>query len=440
MHECPRKTKRRKGFRFPLKLSFLREYAQAHQFSVLHRYQDVETAKKRGRSDFGRMMRDLKRKPMQSRVILVEKTDRLYRNMPDWVTLAELGAEIHFVKEHTVISPTSNSSEKFTHGIKVLMAKQFIDNLSEETQKGMKEKAEQGLWPSRAPLGYRNVPGPKGKSVIEVDPEVGPIIRHIFEEYATGDRSLKEAGTVAKELGLVSRITKKPVPASTVHKLLKNLIYTGDFEWGGRVYQGTHQALISRELWEQVQQVLRKRHHNRHRKVRHDFTFARLLTCGHCGCSLVGEIKKGRYIYYHCTGYKGKCPEPFVREEILEANFASLLKKLRFDGEVLRCVSQALRESHVDEKKSLTEAITRLQAEYAKIQNRIDAMYTDKLDGKIDQGFFEAKSAEWRLEQTRLLRSIESHQRASQSYLDGGGKPSRTGSRRPWTVPQAGFS
>ena len=231
---------------------------------------------------------------------------------------------------------------------------------------------------------------------------------------------MKEAGTVAKELGLVSRITKKPVPASTVHKLLKNLIYTGDFEWGGRVYQGTHQALISRELWEQVQQVLRKRHHNRHRKVRHDFTFARLLTCGHCGCSLVGEIKKGRYIYYHCTGYKGKCPEPFVREEILEANFASLLKKLRFDGEFFRCVSQALRESHVDEKKSLTEAITRLQAEYAKIQNRIDAMYTDKLDGKIDQGFFEAKSAEWRLEQTRLLRSIESHQRASQSYLDEG--------------------
>ena len=152
------KDQEKEGFSIPSQIKLLEEYAQAHQFSVLHRYQDVETAKKRGRSDFGRMMRDLKRKPMQSRVILVEKTDRLYRNMPDWVTLAELGAEIHFVKEHTVISPTSNSSEKFTHGIKVLMAKQFIDNLSEETQKGMKEKAEQGLWPSRAPLGYRNVP------------------------------------------------------------------------------------------------------------------------------------------------------------------------------------------------------------------------------------------------------------------------------------------
>ncbi len=52
------------------------------------------------------------------------------------------------------------------------------------------------------------------------------------------------------------------------------------------------------------------RHEKRNRKVKHEFAFSGLITCGHCGCSLVGEIKKGRYIYYHCTGYKGKCPEP----------------------------------------------------------------------------------------------------------------------------------
>jgi hypothetical protein len=70
-----------------------------------------------------------------------EKTDRLYRNLKDWVTLDELDQEIHFVKENVVISRDSRSSEKFMHGIKVLMAKNYIDNLSEETRKGMLEKA-----------------------------------------------------------------------------------------------------------------------------------------------------------------------------------------------------------------------------------------------------------------------------------------------------------
>ena len=86
------------------------------------------------------------------RTILVEKTDRLYRNLKDWVTLDELDLEIHFVKENVVLSTDSRSSEKFMHGIKVLMAKNYIDNLSEETRKGMTEKAEQGIWPSYTSL------------------------------------------------------------------------------------------------------------------------------------------------------------------------------------------------------------------------------------------------------------------------------------------------
>jgi len=70
-----------------------------------------------------------------------------------------VGLEIHFVKENVILSQASRSSEKFMHGIKVLMAKNYIDNLSEETKKGMIEKAEQGIYPSFAPLGYINVSG-----------------------------------------------------------------------------------------------------------------------------------------------------------------------------------------------------------------------------------------------------------------------------------------
>lgn len=68
-------------------------------------------------------------------IVLVEKTDRLYRNLKDWVILDELDLEIHLVKENVVISRDSRSSEKFMHGIKVLMAKNYIDNLSGETRK-----------------------------------------------------------------------------------------------------------------------------------------------------------------------------------------------------------------------------------------------------------------------------------------------------------------
>src|SRR5208282_5453223 len=133
---------------------------------------------------------------------LVEKTDRLYRNLKDWVTLDELDVEIHFPKEGVVLSRASRSSEKFMHGIKVLMAKNYIDNLSEEARKGMQEKAEQGIWPTKTPLGYRNITGPDGKKIIANDPALWPIVARLFEWYARGAISLKEAARKAYVAGL----------------------------------------------------------------------------------------------------------------------------------------------------------------------------------------------------------------------------------------------
>jgi hypothetical protein len=167
------------------------------------------------------------------RIMLVEKTDRLYRNLKDWVTIDELDVEMHFPKEGVVLSRKSRSSEKFMHGIKVLMAKNYIDNLSEETQKGMQEKAEQGIWPTVAPLGYRNVVGADGKKIIEPDPDSAPIIARLFEWYATGKLSLKEVAGKARSVGLVYRKSGAPVPVSTVHATLRNRLYMGEFEWKG---------------------------------------------------------------------------------------------------------------------------------------------------------------------------------------------------------------
>ena len=413
------KEQEKEGFSIQAQIKQLRGYAEFHGFGVIEEFVDVETAKQAGRTAFGEMVTLLRRKPT-CRVLLVEKTDRLYRNLKDWVTLDELDLEIHFTKENVILSRDSRSSEKFMHGIKVLMAKNYIDNLSEETRKGMLEKAAEGIGPSFAPLGYRNVTGSGGKRVIEPDPDLAPIITRMFEWYASGQYSLVQVTKMAQAEGMVFRKSNDPVPKATVHKILRNRIYTGKFDWDGKTYPGVHVPLVTPDLWEHVQAVMDGRFASRHRKVKHDFAFSGLISCGHCGCSLVGELKKGRYVYYHCTGYKGKCPEPYTREEVFEEHFTGLLKSLSLDDEVLDWVTEALRQSHRDAKQHHDAAISRLQAEYNRLQNRIDAMYLDKLDGRIDAAFFDRRASEWRREQDRLLLSIEEHQSANQTYLEEG--------------------
>ena len=108
----------KEGYSIPSQQKLLRNYAHARNFDVVREFVDVETAKRAGRTGFGEMLAFLKRSE-SCRTILVEKTDRLYRNLKDYVTLDEIDLEIHFVKENFVLSRDSRSTEKFMHGIKV---------------------------------------------------------------------------------------------------------------------------------------------------------------------------------------------------------------------------------------------------------------------------------------------------------------------------------
>jgi site-specific DNA recombinase len=413
------KEQEKEGFSIPAQQKLLEGYAQSKDMKIAKEYIDIETAKHSGRTNFEEMVRYLKAHPY-ARIVLVEKTDRLYRNLKDWVTLDELDIEIHLVKEGIVLSRDSKSSEKFVHGIKVLMAKNYIDNLSEEARKGQQEKAEQGIWPAKAPLGYRNVTGPDGKKIIEPDPGKAGTITHLFGWYATGTLSLKEAAAQARAAGLVYRRTGGPLPVSNIHAILRNRLYTGDFDWNGKRYKGRHQPLVTQELWDRVQGVLDGRNA---RKIRHDkrnFAFSGLMSCGHCGCAIVGELKKGRYVYYHCTGYKGKCPEPYVRQEVIADKYSQILGRLHFGDEVLFWITKGLRESHADEQKEHEAAVTRLRAEYDRLRHRIHAMYVDKLDGRIDHSFYVQMSEQWQLEQGNIAREIDRHQTADRTYLEHG--------------------
>jgi site-specific DNA recombinase len=91
------KEQEKEGFSIPAQLKLLKEYAAAQGFTVAQEYVDIETAKQTGRVAFGEMVGYLK-EHLAIRVMLVEKTDRLYRNLKDWVTVDELDVEIHFPK------------------------------------------------------------------------------------------------------------------------------------------------------------------------------------------------------------------------------------------------------------------------------------------------------------------------------------------------------
>lgn len=420
------KEQEKEGFSIPAQLKLLKEYAAANGFSLMQEYVDVETAKQTGRAAFDEMVAYLKAHPTV-RLMLVEKTDRLYRNLKDWVTVDELEVEMHFPKEGVVLSRESRSSEKFMHGIKVLMAKNYIDNLSEETRKGMTEKAAQGFWPSIAPLGYRNVTRDDGRKIIVPDEVTAPIIRKMFEWYARGDVSTQEVTKMARAAGLVFRKSGGRIPKSTVAAILRKRIYTGRFDWDGKTYQGRYEAIVSAELWERVQDVMDGRNARGAKKGRRDFAFSGLIACHACGCAVVGEIKKERYVYYHCTGYADKCQgnpascrRKYVREEALEAQFTKLLDRLRFDDEVLDWVRDALHSSHADERREHEQAIKRLEAEAKRLNDRIHAMYVDKLDGLVDTAFFEKMSNQWREDEARCQREIERHWNADKSYLGEG--------------------
>jgi site-specific DNA recombinase len=408
------------GFSVPAQLKLLRGYCEAANLKVVKEFIDIESAKNPGaRKDFENMLTFLRRNKT-IRHAICEKTDRFYRNFRDYVSVDDLGLTLHFPKENVILTPTSNSNEKFMHGIKVLMAKNYLDNLSEEVRKGIKEKCEQGIWPSMAPLGYLNIIRDDKKHVIVIDPVRAPIIRRIFEAYVTGNYSVKDVAKLARQWGLTFRKSGLTTGMATVHAIMRKRIYSGDFDWNGKTYRGIHEPIVSRELWRRVQDILDGRNRQKPKQGKYGFLFAGIITCGYCGCAMVSQRKKGKYVYLNCTGHRGKCPGGYIRQEVMEKQAIRLLGTFTFPDQVLADLGQALRESHQDEKRFRDAAIARLEAEYKTLQNRLDEMYLDKLDGRITAAYHDRKAGEWRGEQTRIEDDIAKHREADRSYIDEG--------------------
>ena len=410
------KVQAKEGFSIPAQLRLLRDYAATNGFVIAHEFTDVETAKASGRTNFSQMLAYLQKHCGTCRTILVEKTDRLYRNLTDYATLDELGVTIHLVRENQIIGPDSKSSEQFVHGIKVLVARNYSQNLGEETVKGMTEKARAGIYPSFAPAGYRNVDGPNGKRIIVPDAETAPVVREVFERFATGEYSVKRLAAQLRNESV--KLRGRILSASLAHQILRKRLYMGEFDWDGKTYAGSHDPLVTGEAWQRVQDLLDARSENKTRRMKHEFAFTGLVRCGHCGCMLVGEIKKRRYVYYHCTGNRGKCPERFTREEVLSGAFAGILRELVIPPPVLEWLGGVVLESDRTEQAARDQSIKRLQAQCDRIEARIETMYMDKLDGRIMQEFFDKNAAALRSEKAGLAQKARNIQATAAAPID----------------------
>ena len=184
------------------------------------------------------------------------------------------------------------------------------------------------------------------------------------------------------------------------------VIGEGEFEYGGMLYTGVHEPLVNRDVWERCQEVLDGRQEKKNRKVKHDFSFSSLVKCGHCGCSLVGELKKERYVYYHCTGYRGKCPEPYTREEVLVNHFSGQFRNMIFPAAVLDWLQEELAASDIAEQGLRAEDLRRCQSELDRLARRLNVLYDDRLDGRIDAAIYDEKAEEIRKEQERIRTKV----------------------------------
>ncbi|WP_125485106.1 recombinase family protein [Edaphobacter aggregans] len=330
------------------------------------------------------------------RILLVEKTDRLYRNLRDAVTVEELDIEVHLVKEGQIVSKDSKSQAKLIHGIHLVMARNYSENLREEAKKGMLEKASQGGFPGLAPFGYRNN---KAERTIEIDPVDSLIVSRLFALYATGSHTLSTLKkTIHAEAG-------KKLSRGNIHLILKNRFYIGFFEWGGQTYPGIHPLFVNRSVFDQVQSLLTG--HNRPKPSKREIAFRGLMQCSYDGCLLTGDVQKEKYVYYRCTGHRGKCELPRFREDDISNRLGEPLKALQVPQEVVLQIVSALRE---DQRRAASKIITersRLELRLTGIRNRMDSAYADKLDGKIPEDFWERKMTDWRMEEQQIKMAMD---------------------------------
>ena len=257
--------------------------------------------------------------------VLTWAPDRLSRNAGDLGSVVDLMDQHKLLHIRTYSQTFTNSpNEKFLLMILCSQAKLENDNKSINVKRGIRNKCEMGWRPGVAPLGYINRSF-GGVTDIIPDPDRSDIITEMFHKAAQGwsGRKLK---AWLDEQEITTR-SGRPVPVSSVLAMLINPFYYGEFQYpegpGNPWYKGAHKPLVSKELWNEVQQ---SRGVNKGIWGSKQFAFRGLLKCGQCGAEFTAQekfkkLKNGefnRHVYYNCTRrVDPNCTEKYINEKDL---------------------------------------------------------------------------------------------------------------------------
>ena len=264
--------------------------------------------------------------------------DRLSRNAGDLGTLVDLMDQKLLIEIRTYGQRFINSpNEKFLLMILCSQAKLENDNKSINVRRGLRARVEMGLWPTTAPTGYLNQKMMDKKCQVSVDPERAPVIKKMFERMAYEKYSGRKIYHWLRfELNFRTQYNHH-LSLSNIYLLLQNHFYYGTFEYprgSGNWYAGKHEPIISKELFEQVQEQLKRNEINRETR---EFAFTKLLICGLCGSGITAQekykkLKDGtmaRYVYYACTRSRDlHCKNEYIREEELINKLLDMIDKI----------------------------------------------------------------------------------------------------------------
>jgi len=319
----------------------MKELAKRDGLKIKEIKQESHSAKSSGsRPVFMELLQQVRQNKFNG--ILTWAPDRLSRNAGDLGSIVDLMDQGKLTKIQTYSQSFTNSpNEKFLLMILCSQAKLENDNKGLNVERGLRTKCTMGWRPSVAPTGYLNQLGDGYKDELIIpDPDRASFITGMFERVAYQGHSGRAIKHWLDRIGFKSR-NDKQMPLSKIYSALKNPFYYGEFEFpvgSGNWYKGKHKPLITKELFDKVQNTLQTIPKGHNNKV---FPFKSIFICGSCGSKVTAEdkfrkLKHGgftKHIYYHCTRSANyECNEPYITEGDLIKQLIANIDKIKFNN------------------------------------------------------------------------------------------------------------
>ena len=409
-------------------LSELRALARRDDLEILEEFIEKRSAKIPGRPVFEEMMRRVERG--EARGIVCWKIDRLSRNPVDsgrisW--MLQQGTIAKIATHDRVYLPQDNV---LLMSVEFGMANQYVRDLSVNVSRGLRAKARRGVYPSIAPLGYLNDPRTR---TIAVDKKKAPIIRKAFEMYAEGKSRYEDIARFLFENGIATGATRgwtkgggRLLKRDQIAFLLSNPFYVGHFRYAGELYDGTHTPLVSQELFNKVQKVLRERSNKNRPPENNPQAYCGLLACGECGCSITAEEKTKvqqngnthRYVYYRCTKKRDKCDGAYLREEALDTELSDLLSRFHLPREWAEEMERMAQKDARDASESAEASIAALRAAIAVFNDKIARLTDLFVEQDIERGDYLARKRTLQDERRALEEQVLKFERNAAHWLE----------------------